>query len=189
MSLGSASIPVSTMSSRTRLPGGLPREQLVQQQFWLFGADIRRPEGNLLLELGFERFRAGQASQGSSCYVLRGTEMTIHLWGFGCCLTTAAMHRVYLSRHRAAAYRISDCVVLEELHAVPELHGLCRGRPAADPLDQAALFRWFADYERRIRASVGLSAREATLDLYGARKLASAAVIPDMWDALATELA
>jgi hypothetical protein len=40
----------------TRIP---PLGPLCEQQFWLFGCDVRRPAGNLLVEWGFTRQRQG----------------------------------------------------------------------------------------------------------------------------------
>jgi len=57
---------------------------LLHQQCWCWGCDIRRPEGNLLLQFGFERFRPPQRESGSSRYTLRiHGSATLHLWGFG----------------------------------------------------------------------------------------------------------
>lgn len=181
--------PAPTLRTQPCPRDRLLRERLVQQQFWLFGADIRHPEGNLLLELGFRRHRAAHSSPGSSCYVWCREALSIHLWGFGCCLTTSGMDRIYLSRHRAMTYRMSELVVLEALSSVTQLDDHCRGARPAEPRHEAALFRWFADYERQIHARVGQRAREATLERYGSRKLGPSVAIPDMWVALAAKLA
>lgn len=57
---------------------------LLHQQCWLWGQDIRRPEGNALLEYGFERRRPPEGEQGSNAYILRPTpDRCAVLWGFG----------------------------------------------------------------------------------------------------------
>lgn len=162
-------------------------EQLVQQQFWLFGADIRRSTGNLLLELGFARYRAPDPTQGSSCYAAPKTDAeAVHLWGFGCCLTSADEERIFLSRHRARARRMPATVTLECLHSVPKLHSLCRSElDDRLPLQQAALLRWFGSYERMALAQTGLAEREATLAQLAHRQVCPAAEIAARWDALA----
>lgn len=58
-------------------------EMLLHQQCWCWGADIRRPEGNLLLEYGFSRERPPVAASGSTHYWKHLGGATIHLWGFG----------------------------------------------------------------------------------------------------------
>jgi hypothetical protein len=55
----------------------LPRElmnrgrTLLHQQCWLWGQDIRRAEGNLLLEYGFERKRPPEGANACSQYSLQ----------------------------------------------------------------------------------------------------------------------
>lgn len=167
-------------------------EQLVQQQFWLFGADIRRPSGNLLLELGFTRYRAPDPAQGSSCYAAPETEgPAVHLWGFGCCLTAPDDGRIFLSRHRALVRRMPATIALEGLHSVPQLHSLCHSDPDDHllPIQQIALFRWFEHYERLALTHIGAEEREATLTQFGRRQICSAAEIPARWDHLATTIA
>jgi hypothetical protein len=57
---------------------------LLHQQCWCWGCDIRRPEGNLLLQYGFVRLRPPRPDSGSSRYTLRiGDRTKLHLWGFG----------------------------------------------------------------------------------------------------------
>ena len=43
----------------------------MSQQLWCWGRDIKSPQGNLLMNYGFERHReSGKGSSGSSCYRL-----------------------------------------------------------------------------------------------------------------------
>ncbi len=57
--------------------------KLLHQQCWCWGADIRRPEGNLLLEYGFSRRRPPATVSGSTHYWKNMGGANIHLWGFG----------------------------------------------------------------------------------------------------------
>jgi hypothetical protein len=75
-------------------PYGLPGKdlksanRLLQQQFWLWGCDIRRQEGNLLSQLGFEKIKAppesGLTTSQYNCPL--SPTRSIALWGFGMCL-------------------------------------------------------------------------------------------------------
>ncbi len=79
---------------------------LLNQQFWLWGQDIRRQEGNLLLSLGFERTRPPDDAQGSRCYTLRlDARRTVVLWGFGLFYGDRALGGLYLSR-----FALSPCL-------------------------------------------------------------------------------
>jgi hypothetical protein len=58
--------------------------ELLHLQCWLWGCDIRRAGGNLLLEYGFSRQRPPSGAVGSSAYLMAlesGTHVV--LWGFG----------------------------------------------------------------------------------------------------------
>jgi hypothetical protein len=63
------------------LSAGLARQgaDLLHHQCWAWGADVRHPEGNLLLRYGFERAALGAARR----YVLKRGRRLIVLWPFG----------------------------------------------------------------------------------------------------------
>ncbi len=63
----------------------------------LWGADVRRPAGNLLIEYGFERYRPPVEVNGCSQYILNiGMHRRICLWGFG--LYYGRRRGIYLGR-------------------------------------------------------------------------------------------
>ena len=69
-----------------RLTTALQRRgsQLLHQQCHLWGGDVRRPEGNVLLELGFARARPPAGVAGCTQYSRSlPCGRTIRLWGFG----------------------------------------------------------------------------------------------------------
>lgn len=73
-----------TLPARVRRRG----EALLHQQCWYWGCDIRRAEGNLLLEYGFEQFRPPDTERGSTAYRLEvsngdSSARRLTLWGFG----------------------------------------------------------------------------------------------------------
>lgn len=75
-------------------------EQLLDQQMWCLGRDIRHPDGNALLRYGFQVWRPPANVVGSSAYTLAlasGHQLT--LWGFGLCFGHVAEGGlVYLGR-------------------------------------------------------------------------------------------
>ena len=59
-------------------------QQLLAQQCWCWGQDVRHPEGNLLLQYGFERQRPPHEQSGATTYILRAMpDHCVALWGFG----------------------------------------------------------------------------------------------------------
>lgn len=54
------------------LPGRIQRrgQHLLSQQCWLWGRDIKRTDGNLLMTFGFERLRPPEGISGSTQYIL-----------------------------------------------------------------------------------------------------------------------
>lgn len=83
-----------------RLPFVLQKRgaQLLHRQCTLWGHDVRRPEGNLLLRQGFERVRPPNTVSGCSQYTLP-LEGGLHLqlWGFGFFIGDA--EGVYVNRY------------------------------------------------------------------------------------------
>lgn len=84
------------------LPGMVRRHgtRLLNQQFWLWGQDIRRGD-NILLRYGFQRTRPQGDVQGGRCYTTRiDARRTVVLWGFGIFYGDEALGGLYLSRFR-----------------------------------------------------------------------------------------
>ncbi len=81
------------LPSRVRARG----KTLLNQQFWLWGQDVRR-DGNLLVRFGFELLRRPAGMQGSNLYVLPDEQ--IALWGFGLLARWPERPPIYLGRFR-----------------------------------------------------------------------------------------
>lgn len=82
-------------------------------QMWCFGCDIRREQGNLLVEYGFVRDRPEGQISGSSHYAKRiDAEHTVHLWGFAVVITSSryalCLKRFGLNPRLAEASQISE---------------------------------------------------------------------------------
>jgi hypothetical protein len=71
---------------------------LLHRQCWLWGQDITREGGNLLLAYGFERVRPPEGISGSSQYTLElPGERHLRLWGFGFYFGSAT--GIYVNRY------------------------------------------------------------------------------------------
>ena len=74
-------------------------EPLYTQQMWVLGQDVRYPEGNLLLDYGFQKQRFVPLGQGgSSQYTLILPDATLNLWSFGFTLSYQE-HSLLLKRY------------------------------------------------------------------------------------------
>lgn len=71
--------------SRWAFNGRLGRSlgALLDLQMWCFGCDIRRPEGNFLLQSGFKKISAGKIYGSSHYHQSFEGVRSLHLWGFG----------------------------------------------------------------------------------------------------------
>jgi hypothetical protein len=158
--------------------------QLTAQQFWLFGCDVRRPEGNVLAELGFRKLKApGPGPSPSRYHLTVPSGETIVLWGFGMLWTDPDGHGMFLPRHRfQPRYRHGHEPVpvawseaeLADLQ-VPA-HDDCPrcGAMVLDAID------WLIDYEHHIHSCRGFSYREETIAGW-TRPLGTAAELPARW--------
>jgi hypothetical protein len=147
---------------------------LLHQQCWCWGCDLRRPEGNLLLQYGFERSRPPRRDYGSSRYILRiDSQGTLHLWGFGAAWQEGD-GATFIAR-----YEFQPAALLAESLAgeiwVREQLLLAPSTPnrRLQSLTQAARFcRFNAAYERWVVETAGPSYRDNTRKSWTTRLLA-----------------
>jgi hypothetical protein len=152
---------------------------LLNQQCWLWGQDVKREEGNLLLAYGFDRLRPPADESGSSQYTFcPSAGLHIRLWGFG--FYFGGSHGVYLNRYdftpRLALFE--DCWQSQSMTGLPRTQDL-----ALLPM----ALHWIEGYERWIAETVGLSYREACLCGWK-RRATPPAFIADAWCELAREV-
>lgn len=168
-------------------------ERLMQQQFWLWGCDVRRPEGNLLALHGFAK---GRPPEDAHCTTSRYTrtvdgDIDLALWGFGLVAQRAGHGALFLPR-LSLRPRCGTCgAPLDgrwDPHDFGDFH-----RPAA-PCDHrrvrlllADLLGWLATYERFVIQEAGLAFRAASIAAWK-RPSGSAQDLPAHWDALAATL-
>lgn len=148
---------------------------LCEQQFWLFGFDIRRGGDNLLLRWGFERQRQGGG--GPTRYLHEDEDRTVALWGFGL-LWIGAEHSAFLARH-GRLYRSG-------VRAVPRVRDAwaaerrLRISGAGDPQLGADACAWIAEYERWVLETAGREHR--VLALASREPCCNPEEIADAWE-------
>ena len=142
---------------------------MLNQQFWIFGFDIRRAEGNLLLADGFTKHRppAGNPITCSRYSQHLSETEAIALWGFGLYFTCAECGSIFLPRHaispiyspesglNANAWDPDDLVALRQPESKDDMQA-CR-RLLVDALG------WVRDYESRVLAEHGEGYRSDVL--------------------------
>lgn len=168
--------------------------RLLAQQCWYWGCDVRRPEGNLLLEYGFARTRPPCPKVGSTIYTCAPTPgAQIALWSFGVFMGREPFGGLFLDRFRFEP-RLLDAPALppsiwtlEELPATRRPCGAERERTASL---LGALIGWIVAYEDAIRDSYGPGYREGCLQQWSRQKLALPAnqLVPE-WHALIAAIA
>jgi len=149
-----------------------PAARLLDQQFWLWGCDIRRVEGNLLTLLGFARLAAppesGVRISQYRCVLTRSSRMS--LWGFGICIDHDALGSLFLPRSGFTpryARTVLDVTAAWEPGWFERTHG-----PAAME-DASSCYRlvmeavaWIAWYEQRVLELAGARHRQRSLDAW-----------------------
>lgn len=160
--------------------------KLLNQQFWLWGQDVRRGEGNLLREFGFAHLRPPPGTQGSHAYFLG--EDRLALWGFGLVARWEDASEIYLGRFRfeprfrAGDRRLADTFLPTQLAPLVSPRGEAEWEAALAAV--AATPRWIAAYERWVLPRAGAEYRAACLARW--KRTASAAdEIAPGWDELA----
>lgn len=166
----------------TQLPNSLQKrgKVLLNQQCWLWGQDVKRSEGNLLLERGFERLRPPEEVGGATQYTLfLANDLRVRLWGFG--IYFGGEHGVYVNRYEFVPRSASFAPEWQ----TPEKMGSFRRCGEASFLAMAA--DWIADYESWVLHTAGVTHRERALS--GWRNPCSTVRgISKLWRSLAREL-
>lgn len=177
MIVPNAPIPQTAASPAglSRILGGTARQQrhfrhLMGQQFWLFGYDIRRPEGNVLVDLGFVRCPPPPGSRvTSSRYMLEDAPgLVIGLWGFG----------MYFGDGQASGLFVDRNGITLRLHTAGRLLDACWDPTESPSLQPVPAIRpaiveakawlgvacgWMARYEAEIAARRGEAYRRTAL--------------------------
>lgn len=163
---------------RLYLPGETRRlgKSLLTQQCWCWGQDVRRPEGNLLLEFGFERRRPPHGESGATAYLLRLLpNCVVTLWGFGMWYGECDRGAIFVGRFDFEP-KLSLCAepplpiwTPKQLSALPVPRTSIERRLTRELLTDALC--WAADYERWAIEKTGLPYRKRCLEAWSQRFL------------------
>lgn len=140
---------------------------LLHQQCWCWGQDIQRPQGNVLIQYGFERARKPEDYAGSTRYTLHLPIATIRLWGFGITYFHPDCGGIYVNRYCFVPRWIPADMDLDLVWRDTQLIGLQRPgtrrqiRRSRRLLQ--AFMRWASVYEKWVVSTLGATYRRATL--------------------------
>lgn len=145
---------------------------LLSQQLWCWGQDISRPEGNRLLQVGFDRIPPPEEEKDSSSSVYRlnipGGRNVI-LRGFGVFYGDEKFGGVFFPRYEFLP-RYTPTSILEK---PPWLKGDLPSLALPSPAQRIPfvslvldLIEWIRIYEMEIVDQLGVEYRRSTLDLW-----------------------
>ena len=166
-------------SSRQYLSSAIARRgrALLHQQCWLWGQDIKRSEGNLLLVHGFKRVRPPDGLSGSSQYTLSlPGNLNIRLWGFG--IYFGSESGIFLNRYEF----IPREARMADLWQAREMTGLPRAK-SLSLLTQ--MLRWIGDYEAWVLRTLGPEYRKSCLCDWQGSSPTRPELISEAWRELA----
>ena len=169
---------------------------LLSQQIWCWGRDILRPEGNWLIEIGFDRMEPPKDhTDCTSVYTLQlATERRIVLRGFGVFYGEACYGGVFLPRYEFQPKYTTRDVLESPPWLVTDL-------PKLDPPTEktlppcvnltVSLIHWIEAYERQIVDRLGIEYRRSMLDAWDNKKgpTIPAEEMPRAWQTLGNALA
>lgn len=142
--------------------------ELTGQQLWCWGQDIEYPDGNLLMQFGFNQHRDQAKLKRSTYYQFDDEELHICMWGFGMFFWRRDLGGLFLGRLDF----FPKWAPLESLplgiHKFADLPSF--GRPSgreqwlcARKLWQS-LLQWIARYERWLLTTVGIQYRRECVE-------------------------
>jgi len=163
---------------------------MLAQQFWIWGCDIRRPEGNLLTALGFEKEKQ-VLEQGlgiSRYHVLCQPERRITLWGFGLWVVDEALGALFLPRSGRQPRFVADAPCTAAAWTpewfTAQTHLTSEGNARASAILLMETLHWIAWYEREVSRLAGQAYRQETLDVWP-HAVCTAEVLAARWDEVA----
>ena len=163
-------------------------QKLLHWQCWIWGRDIVRPEGNLLLEAGYLRRRPPEGEAGTSWYTRSLPDGdSLVLWGFGVLYGTPREGGVYLNRYQFRPVWLPSETVREPIWKADMIPTGQTPPSPRMPVDlTVAAIRRIADYEEWALARCGVEYRRAVLRKWNRpSERPSPQTLPQAWRALA----
>jgi len=169
---------------------------MLSQQCWCWGQDIQRPEGNWLVQIGFDRKEPPKKwKECSSIYTLAPSpERTLVLRGFGVFYGRDGVGGVYLPRFEFAPRYTQDAILRCPPWTDTQLDRL---RPPLESERASCitlmleLLDWIRTYEVAVVVKLGLAYRRRTLNRWrnGKRVVIPAESFASSWRRLSQRVA
>jgi hypothetical protein len=152
---------------------------------WCWGCDVRRREGNVLLQYGCERWPPPAGIVGSSAYRLDVPPgRRVVLWGFGMFCGDRADGGLFLKRFAFDPLWCPDpdlSAALWRPESPPEFHPPRAGAERSSALRLlSATMRWIAEYETWVQSALGVDYRRRCLRDWR-KTVALAESVPGQW--------
>lgn len=162
--------------------------ELMHQQCWCWGQDVRRPAGNLLLDYGFTRSRPPESISGSSRYTRHAQGIRLTLWGFGVAFSVEHCGGIYVNRYCFVPRWLGESASLEFVWHAENMTSLRRPFTRREIRRSRrllrSLIRWIAGYERWVNDRFGASYRRSTLAQWSQTSIAAERMSAE-WELLA----
>ena len=162
---------------------------LLSQQIWYWGQDIRRKQGNLLVELGFERVKPpADAEIEDSVYTLNLTEKrSVILRGFGVYYRDNDLGAIFLPRYEFIPGYTTNLTLEQPLWTydeLPELYFPTETEWESYTTLLTDLVNWIRDYEHKVIQEQGIEYRMSTLAEWdnGERKVTASQAVVGEWE-------
>ncbi|PJF24860.1 MAG: hypothetical protein CUN53_15705 [Phototrophicales bacterium] len=147
-------------------------EALFDQQMWCWGCDVRRGEGNLLLEYGGKRLPPAEPRLRSGYRFAVDPAYALTLWGWGLWVAAEGLGSLFMRRARFEIVWCASAHLAPRAWCERDLAGLLVISKLPDKRARRLLhtaFTWIADYESWIADRFGCSYRALTLAAYPQR--------------------
>ena len=165
--------------------------ELLSQQVWCWGRDILRPDGNWLLEIGFDRMEPPDDREGcSSVYSLAmPNDRCVVLRGFGVFYCDICFGGVFLPRYEfRPKYTTKSTLDLPPWADtdLPEFEEPNESHHKSCMTLARGLIDWIHDYEFNIVDALGIEYRQSMLEDWdnGKRSLVPAEAMAQAWKML-----
>ena len=162
---------------------------LLSQQIWYWGQDIRRKQGNLLVEFGFQRVKPpADAEIEDSVYTLNLTEKrSVILRGFGVYYRNNDLGAIFLPRYEFIPGYTTNLTLEQPLWTydeLPELYFPTETEWESYTTLLTDLVNWIRDYEHKVIQEQGIDYRISTLTEWdnGERKVTSPEKVVAEWE-------
>lgn len=159
-------------------------ENLLAQELWCWGRDIKHSSENLLVRFGFTKHRESNTESSSTCYRLDHEQQHIALWGFGLFFGRRDLGGLFLSRFEFCPQWAPIESISLSVHWPDELPIFARpyghDQWHRAKLLWAGLLLWIAEYEKWAVKAVGIEYRRQCVGTW-LRPFVHAERMSDAW--------